>query len=374
MHTSRRVIAGAGALMVSALITLISMTGTQWVKDHPKGTWGVGVALAVGSVGCFIFWIATREGHPSGLSGSIGAVAGRNVNGPQIGGSVYGDSALEKILKAAAPQESVPRRLYIQSAEYASIDDPTKFASVTECLRLLIVNDRLEFEVQNHNFVASGRNYVPRDFHTGHQKRLSVVYSFNDGELQVAAELEGATLRLPQPRPTPRRLSPQLSLEFSGGNIEVSDWMIGFNDSQGEPCHSIRVHNKQAAAGEEALRADSLSARLTFTFAGSPRTTHVDRACWIGQLENEIYLQPGDTEHVLIIYDNPNKYASGGWPSHGQSLKEVKFSLFGNAEIVGEISVISHKNNVSTTLITRRFVIAVSEANVFCNIRWQDEI
>jgi hypothetical protein len=99
-------------------------------------------------------------------------------------------------------------------------------------------------------------------------------------------------------------------------------------------------------------------------------------------MENEIYLQPGDTKHVLIgipnrasewvTYHSPNQFAPQ-WPSPYNDLQEVKCPIFASAKIVGEVSIISHQNDKSTTLITRTFVITISETNLFLNIRWQDE-
>jgi hypothetical protein len=159
--------------------------------------------------------------------------------------------------------------------------------------------------------------------------------------------------------------------------------MVAFVDSGGQPCHSIRVHNKEAAIGEEAGRADAISARLTFKSYGSTsRITSVDRACWIGNIENEIYLQPGDTKHVLlgipngdsewVTYHNPNQFVPE-WPSTYNDLQEVKCPLFASAKIIGEVSIISHQNSKSTTLVRRAFVIIISETDLFLNVRWQDE-
>ena len=132
-----------------------------------------------------------------------------------------------------------------------------------------------------------------------------------------------------QPPPLPHPLIqntriplPVLRLDFSEGSVHVSDAMVAFVDSGGQCCHSIRVHNKEAAIGEEAHRATAISARLTFkSYGSSSRITSVDRACWIGNIENEIYLQPGDTKQVLlgipnrdsewVTYHNPNQFVPG---------------------------------------------------------------
>ncbi len=69
--------------MASALLTLVSMVGTPWVKDHPTGVLCLAVALIIGSVGSFAFWIFTREKQPSSLANE-GNFAGRDNLGKQF--------------------------------------------------------------------------------------------------------------------------------------------------------------------------------------------------------------------------------------------------------------------------------------------------
>lgn len=372
----RRFIAGAGWVLVAACTCAIGLRygGGSWAIHHSFLLNAVIIISLVGAIVVAAIYFAMREPHTPQIKQSN--YVGRDNNGIQITDSVLGDEALDKILKAT-PNRATPSRLYIHSAEYVSVDDPWRFVSVAECLRRLIVEDRLVLEVQNHNFVAEGRNYVRKDIHPNHRKKLCVTYSFNNGPLQTIAVIEEAILRLPEPHP--KTALPILSLDFSGGNIQIYDEMVDFSDSGREQCYSIRVHNRRAAEGEEAYRADSVSAGITFAFAESSRMISVDRSCWIGEIANEIYLHPGDTKHVLmgiirgnewITYDNPNRIASSGWPSRDQPLREIKFSLFGNAKITGEISLIAHRNNKAITLFVRKFVIAVGESNVSINIRW----
>ncbi|MDR3797748.1 MAG: hypothetical protein P4K93_06325 [Terracidiphilus sp.] len=85
MHIARQIIAGAGALMAAALITLISMMQSQWVKDHPTDAQRLGIALLVGAIVCFIFWMAMREEQPSTAIKNEGNFVGRDNNGKLIG-------------------------------------------------------------------------------------------------------------------------------------------------------------------------------------------------------------------------------------------------------------------------------------------------
>lgn len=78
-------------------------------------------------------------------------------------------------------------KLIIHSADYAPIDDSPKSYDVTECLRKMIAGDALVLDVENHNFVAAGVNFVPCDPRSGIFKRLRVSYSY-DGEASVTTE------------------------------------------------------------------------------------------------------------------------------------------------------------------------------------------
>lgn len=378
----RRIFAGTGWLMVTVSATAlgIKLGSGEWALNHDVLLNRAILASAACSIVMAVLYFTTEDSkHPPKGAASIG----RDNYGTQIGGPVFGTDALKEILKATTTSSYATSRLYIHSAEYASIDDPKRFRIVTDCLRQLIVDDQLLLEVQNHNFVAGGINFVPKDFHTGHRKKLSVVYSFDKGPLQAIAAMEESTLKLPQTSsPLPKKSLPELKLAFSGGNLEVLDYMVRFVDHGGERCHSIIVHNESAEEGGEARRADSLSARITFTHPKSSRTTFADRACWIGEGESEIYLHPGDTAHLLfgihrdgewVTFTNPNKYPSGGWPSSVLNLNETKFPLFPNMKMIGEISVIEHKAAAAVTLVKRRFVMAIGESTRFLNVGWEDE-
>jgi hypothetical protein len=78
-------VAGAGALMACALITLVSMMQSQWVKDHPAGAEKLGIALLIGAIACFIFWTVTSEKQPTPAINNEGNFVGRDNSGKMIG-------------------------------------------------------------------------------------------------------------------------------------------------------------------------------------------------------------------------------------------------------------------------------------------------
>lgn len=188
----------------------------------------------------------------------------------------------------------------------------------------------------------------------------------------------------PVPHPMPHFPPPPLpvlELSFGQPSVAVEDHTLYLAESGGVKCYSIHVHNRLAEAGGKASRADSISARITFQHEGSSPKTFVDRCCWIGKYENEIYLSPGDTEQVLCgipknmewtTYGNPNQTSPGDW-GHYRDLNKVVVDLFAGAKINGIISIVTHRNNQSTTLIKRDFVISVDQTGISVNARWRDE-
>ena len=77
--------------------------------------------------------------------------------------------------------------LIIHSADYAPVDGSPKSYDVTECLRKMVAGDALVVDIENHNFVAEGVNFVPRDPKSGTLKRLRVSYSY-DGKASLTTE------------------------------------------------------------------------------------------------------------------------------------------------------------------------------------------
>jgi hypothetical protein len=206
----------------------------------------------------------------------------------------------------------------------------------------------------------------------------------------IKAKLDHERLMASPPSITKARLVPILDIGLTQGELDISDKIVSFVEADsvagrmgvGKVCDLVIVHNKQAPPGQEAARADAISTRITFSPVGRSDTTFVDRACWVGNFQNEIYLQPGDTAHVLLrvkgegnewlTYSNPNQYATE-WPSSGGDLRPIKFGIHPRMKVNGVISIIEHKNQTSITLSTRRFLITVGEVGMFVNIRMEDE-
>lgn len=93
---------------------------------------------------------------------------------------------------------SAPSKLVIQSADYRAIAQGGNTCDVTECLQKMIKGDSLILQIENHNFVADGKNYVPVDPYYGELKRLRVVYYFDGGSPRVAERPEHKQIVLPE--------------------------------------------------------------------------------------------------------------------------------------------------------------------------------
>ncbi len=353
--------------MACALITLISMIESQWVKDHQAGSLWLGIALLCGCVFSLIFWIATGE-KSSGRLKQTGNIAGRDNAGTQIDRSIIGDSAIEKLLRASRPSQD-SSRLFIESANYLSTEDRTRNVDVTECLRALVADDKLTLEIQNHNFIANGTNYVPKDPHTGEKKQLRVVYSFNNGPLQAVVEPEGAVLRLPQPETRiedPKPKLPNLKLELVRTKALLDDEGVYRYSESGDECIAVIVHNHPATKSESALDAKSTFASLTFMHGTS--RTYVDRACWLDHEENEIWIDVSTTAKILIGFpfkkqftwesaNNPNRFerSTSDWNRPPiLDLEERLLPWHDGSSITVDVRVISNATATKGTTLAHR--------------------
>jgi len=114
---------------------------------------------------------------------------------------------------------------------------------------------------------------------------------FGDDAIKVLTRSSTNAAPLPS---EPKRL-PRIELAWASPVplVEIWDRSIQFSERDGNGLRScvITVHNLSADPGERAVRADSLSAHITFKH-GASRITNVDRCCWIGHSENEIYISP----------------------------------------------------------------------------------
>jgi hypothetical protein len=91
-----------------------------------------------------------------------------------------------------------PTKLLIRSASYAAIDGGGHDYDVTEFLQLIIAGNSLVFDIENHNFVIDGRNFVPKDPKFGIVKRLQITYSYDDGPTDRIERPEHCRVVLPE--------------------------------------------------------------------------------------------------------------------------------------------------------------------------------
>jgi hypothetical protein len=103
--------------------------------------------------------------------------------------------AKQQLLRKTSSDKSDVR---IILADYRAIDGEGHIHDVTECLRQMIAGDSLVLDIQNHNFRAGDRNFVPNDPKPGMAKRLRVTYSWKGGAAVAIERPEGARLVLPE--------------------------------------------------------------------------------------------------------------------------------------------------------------------------------
>jgi hypothetical protein len=265
--------------------------------------------------------------------------------------------------------------LHIQSAEYISIGNPRKRADVTECLRSLIVDDKLILEIQNHNFIASnGKNYVPKDFHVGNKKKLSVAYSFNNGPLQEVTQFEGTDLIIPQPqsRDTLVRV-PNLHFGFSRTKARIVHPSFVFSDS-GKECLTVSVQNLPASEGGFAPFLDVVST-VVFTSVTGQRTV-IGRACWLDCKWSEIRLDVGEMQNLLIGFPGDETWESFHNPNddrrvntYFKNVQERSVNWYDGASFTVDVQIVSMGTETrGQTLGQRRFKL--TRSGIAYNARW----
>jgi hypothetical protein len=104
----------------------------------------------------------------------------------------------QQLSDAQAAAQTKSSKLIIQSADYRAIAQGGNTCDVTECLRKMINGDTLILQIENHNFVVDGKNYVPEDPFYGQFKRLRVTYYFDGGSPVVIERPEHARIVLPE--------------------------------------------------------------------------------------------------------------------------------------------------------------------------------
>lgn len=239
---------------------------------------------------------------------------------------------------------------------------------------------------------ATGKGIAIRGDVSGSRLDSSSGHSYiGDSAIKARLEHERELFEKLSPQsvfpPTPKieaKVMPVLSLGIYRGSVDVSKYMVNFAKIGGKSnCYVVSVHNERAAArGEEAVVAEGISASIALSpFGMSSRVTRVPHACWVDEVQNEISLRPGDTAHVLIgitkkdewiLYENPKRYPVE-WPSTYHDLDEISLPLYPNLKMVGEISILAHKHDKTTTLTSRKFAITVDSQGFSVNAGWDDE-
>jgi hypothetical protein len=109
---------------------------------------------------------------------------------------------------------------------------------------------------------------------------------------------------------------PQFDIRLTRSLVEVEEAVVRFVASGGQQCLALTVLNQPAQEGKQARRARCVFAMLEFTVSSSSSSSHVNRACWIDKESNQIAIDVGETEHILVglpvgdewvTYNNPNR-------------------------------------------------------------------
>ncbi|MGA8736810.1 MAG: hypothetical protein WB558_23035 [Terriglobales bacterium] len=102
------------------------------------------------------------------------------------------------VVVSAALSKGKPSKLVIHSANYQAAKSGGTTYDVGEFLAKIISGDSLVFDIENHNFVIDGHNYVPHDPFTGEGKRLQITYSYGDEPRKSIVRYEHSRLVLPE--------------------------------------------------------------------------------------------------------------------------------------------------------------------------------
>jgi hypothetical protein len=138
---------------------------------------------------------------------------------------------------------------------------------------------------------------------------------------QVTVNVHSSPPSAPAPEPPIPAKSvlpgPQFDIRLTRSLVEVEETVVRFVESGGQRCLALTVLNQPAQEGKHATRARCIFAMLEFTVASSSSSSHVNRACWIHKESNQIAIDVGETEHILVglpdmgdewvTYNNPNR-------------------------------------------------------------------
>jgi hypothetical protein len=99
MEKARKIVAGAGGIMICALALLGGFYWAGWAHDHPTAVLRSIVGLLIGAICCFIFWFSTSDKRTSDNVGQIKQTTSGSQSPAVVGGvgtllSIAGDMHL----------------------------------------------------------------------------------------------------------------------------------------------------------------------------------------------------------------------------------------------------------------------------------------
>ncbi len=162
---------------------------------------------------------------------------------------------------------------------------------------------------------------------------------------------------------------PQFDVRLARGTVKVWETAVRFVESGGEQCLALMVLNKPAQEGKQTKPAHCVFATLEFTAVSSSRSSFVNRACWIGNELNEIAINVGETEHILVglpttgdewvTYNNSNRvamWAHEHWDSPNDLEKRI-INWSDGASYIVDVRIISNERGQTqgVTFAHRRF-------------------
>lgn len=176
---------------------------------------------------------------------------------------------------------------------------------MTDCLRQLVLDDRLVLDIENHNFQAGGRNFVPKDPKPYTKKKLSVLYSFDGGPLLRVEQEEGFRLELPESAPKHEKN------QKNSGLVVRREWRDVIYDQSpgvwrladpgevgGSPTLLLWVENPiQQMRGARGTDHFGLIALIRVEHYG---TMLIPRAYWLDATDNTIDLRSGFAHAVVV--------------------------------------------------------------------------
>lgn len=158
---------------------------------------------------------------------------------------------------------------------------------------------------------------------------------------------------------------PALELQFCEARVNSDNEKVIHFDKDGKKCLTISVLNRAAPLGKQAFPARSVCASLEFIALPGGRRSMVNRAVWIGQDANEIYIDVNDTAHILVglpsenewmTFNNSNRISAREkeyW-AHGDFLEPRPMDWFPNVAYEVDVKVISGFNPTKGQTLAHR--------------------